>query len=262
MKKILIALVPLVVIGLVVAWFLGAFSDNREEVSLDGASELAEDAGLDVGDAATEDGEDGEAETTDADEDTVDTETDAPAESEGTLTDIDGTWTVQGNGASLVGFRINEVLSTIGEFEVVGTTNEVTGTVEAAGTTISAIELVAQLDTLTTDDSFRDGALRNQAIETNEFPTASFSLTQPIELDGVPVEGEDFSVVATGDLTVHGVTRSVDFPLDARLEVSTIIVIGELNVVLSDYDIDAPSAAVVVSVEDNAIIDLSLALTR
>ena len=36
----------------------------------------------------------------------------------------------------------------------------------------------------------RDGQLRQQALETDQFPTATFELTTPIRLAHAPVDGE------------------------------------------------------------------------
>jgi hypothetical protein len=52
----------------------------------------------------------------------------------------------------------------------------------------------------------RDGQLKRQALETNTYPTATFDLTQPIALDGVPAEGE--AVTATGSSAVRGPRES------------------------------------------------------
>lgn len=43
--------------------------------------------------------------------------------------------------------------------------------------------------------------------------TAGFDLTQPIVLNGAPADGETVSATAVGDLTLHGLTRSISIPL-------------------------------------------------
>jgi polyisoprenoid-binding protein YceI len=48
-------------------------------------------------------------------------------------------------------------------------------------------------------------------------------------------------VEATGELTLHGVTRSVTIPLAARRDGSTLAVDGSLTVTFADYGIDDPS---------------------
>lgn len=233
--------IGIVAIVLGFAFWLGFFSDSPEEVSLDAAIEAVSDA------------DDSEADTEDEDAAT-DVEPSAG---------IDGEWTVQANAdATFIGYRINEVLNTIGDFEVVGRTSDVSGTLAIDGTTITAVSVVAQMDTLTTDNGGRDRAMRSQALQTETFPEATFTLTTPIELDAVPAEGEAIQATATGDLTIHGVTQSVDFPLEAQLVGDSIVVIGQLPMLLADYDITAPSAPIVASVEDNALLELSIVLSK
>ena len=69
-------------------------------------------------------------------------------------------------------------------------------------------------------------------------------------------------MTATGDLTVHGVTQPVAIPLEAQIVNDVIVVVGQLPIALSDYDIAAPSAPIVASVEDSALLEISVALTR
>ena len=73
----------------------------------------------------------------------------------------------------------------------------------------------ADLATLQSDQSMRDGQLARQGIQTDQFPTATFVLTEPIELGTLPAEGEEVTATAVGDLTLHGVTQSVSIPLGA-----------------------------------------------
>ena len=87
-------------------------------------------------------------------------------------------------------------------------------------------------------------------------------LTQPIELDAVPAEGEIVDVTATGDLTLHGVTKAVEIPLEARLEGGVISVAGSLPIQFADYNIAQPQGMIVLSVEDHGVLELQLHFTR
>ncbi len=189
------------------------------------------------------------------------------AEADGTagavVESLDGTWSVTPvDGQTFIGYRINEVLNTIGDFEVVGRTTDVTGTLVGSGTTITAVDVVADMTTLTTDNGARDNAMRSQALETADFPTATFTLVEPIDLGSIPAEGIAVSATAIGDLTIHGVTQRVEFPLDAQVQSGSIVAAGQLLVELSDYDITAPSAPIVASVEEIATLELSLVFSR
>ena len=182
---------------------------------------------------------------------------------------LDGAWSVDQDAgdftdfsSSFAGFRVREELAGIGAKTAVGRTPDVTGSLTVEGTSIPATEIEVDMTTLETDSDRRDNAIRNQAIETSRFPTATFVLTEPIELGEVPDEGEPVTVDAVGDLTLHGVTREVTFPLEAEVNGDTITVTGALQVRFADYDIEKPTAAIVLSVDDKGIIEVQLFFTK
>jgi polyisoprenoid-binding protein YceI len=196
---------------------------------------------------------------------------DAPAPSTGASPGqgIAGTWNVDPSigsfsdfSSSFVGYRVKEQLASIGAQTAVGRTPDVTGSVTIDGTRVTDASFSADLTTLQSDDPRRDGQLHGQALETDQFPTATFKLTQPIDLGKVPAEGETFGATATGDLTLHGVTTSVQVPLQARLANGVVTIIGSLPIRFSDYSINPPRSMMVLSVEDNGTLELQLQLTR
>jgi len=182
---------------------------------------------------------------------------------------LDGTWTVDDSigsftdfSGSFAGFRVQEQLAGVGAKTAVGRTPDVTGGMTIKGTTIPKASFEVDMTTLTTDDARRDGAIRMQAIETGRFPTATFVLTQPITLPSIPAEGETITVDATGNLTLHGVTKSVTIPLQAQRKGNAIAVVGSLEIPFADYSINKPSAAAVLSVDDHGVMEIQLFLTR
>jgi polyisoprenoid-binding protein YceI len=190
-----------------------------------------------------------------------------PAATTATSDGIAGSWAVDtsvgsGESGTFVGYRVNEQLATVGAATAVGRTTGVTGTMTIDGTTINAVDITADLTGLQSDESNRDRQLQRQGLETATFPTATFSLTQPIELESVPAEGEIIEVTATGDLTLHGVTKSVEIPLQARLESGVITVAGSLPIQFADYSIQQPQGMIVLSVEDHGILELQVHFTQ
>lgn len=217
------AIAVLIVLG-GIAWSIGLFSSDPEAANVD-----------DLATAVAESG-DGEGVVIEA---------------------LDGTWEVQQLEGVFVGYRIDEILSGV-DFTAVGRTPDVTGSLTGEGSTVTAVSIEADLTTLESDSGARDGQLRTQALETNEFPTATFVATAPIELGSIPAEGEQVSADATGDLTIHGVTRSVTIPITASQQGGSILVAGSLEVLLTDYEIDTPSAPIVAGVSETATMEFSL----
>jgi polyisoprenoid-binding protein YceI len=183
--------------------------------------------------------------------------------------DIAGTWQVDPSigsfsdfTGSFVGYRVQEELAGIGGQTAVGRTPDVTGSITIEGTTVTAASISADLATLVSDDDRRDGQLRRQALETEQFPTATFVLTSPIELPDGAADGETVQVTGSGDLTLHGQTRAVSVPLEARLDGDIIVLTGSIDIVFADYGMEKPSSFLVLSVDDHGLMELQLFLTR
>ena len=143
-----------------------------------------------------------------------------------------------------------------------GRTSDVTGTLEFDGSTITSVDVTADLSTLQSDDDRRDGQLKRQALETNEFPEASFVLTDPIAIEGDPASGEPISATAVGDLTIHGVTNRVELALQGQLVDGRVVVVGSTVIVLADYDIEQPSSMAVLSVSEEGTMEMQLVFVR
>ena len=93
------------------------------------------------------------------------------------------------------------------------------------------------------------------------FPTSTFTLTQPIELETVPAEGETVTATATGDLTLRGTTLPVTFDVQARLNAGNIEVDGSIPIVFADWGIPNPSFGPA-STEDNGLLEFLLVFSK
>ena len=173
-----------------------------------------------------------------------------------------GTWTVIADGRSFAGYRVQEELGGIGTNTAAGRTTNVSGTLTFDGAAITAVDIEVDLTTLQSDDSRRDGALRGRGLEWGTFPTATFTLTAPIRIDAVPEEGEPRAFTATGAFTLHGVTQEVHIALEGQRIGDVVAVVGSLDIQFADYDIVAPTAFVVVSIEDHGVMEFQLLFGR
>jgi polyisoprenoid-binding protein YceI len=182
---------------------------------------------------------------------------------------LDGTWAVDTTigsfadfSSSFVGYRVDETFADNRANTAVGRTPAVTGSLVLAGASITSVEIAADMTKLESDDDRRDGRLRDQAIETGRFPTATFRLTSPIDLGSAPADGETIEATATGELTLHGVTRTVELPVQATLAGDVVTVIGSIDILFADYDIERPTSFLVLSIEDHGIMEFKLHFRR
>jgi len=191
-----------------------------------------------------------------------DTAASAPIDSN----DLSGGWT-PGDG-SVAGYRVREKLTMLpAPSDAVGRTSELTGTVEIDDDESSILALAGSvievdLTTLESDESRRDDRIRTSGLETDTYPTTSFELMDDIVVPEVIREGSTVNVDARGDLTLHGVTRSVTIPLQIRLSGNSVEIVGSQTLTLSDYEIDVAAFGGFVSVENEGTIEFELSLMR
>jgi polyisoprenoid-binding protein YceI len=194
----------------------------------------------------------------------VRTETSEPSSTNaaGQTDSPDGNWVLVTADDVFVGYRIQELFGgeTIKK-TAVGRTPAVSGTMVIADGVVTSAEISADMTLLESDASRRDSFIRDGALETATFTTASFTLTDPVSLPAdVPLD-EPIEVVVSGELTLHGVTRRVELTLQASWNGSSISVAGGAPVVLADYDIEPPNIPFV-AVDDNGEFEMALVFER
>lgn len=174
------------------------------------------------------------------------------------LPELTGSWTLSERGQSFVGYRIDEELANIGAATAVGRTGEITATLKFDGAAITAVEIVADLRTLRSDQSFRDGALRDRGLESDTYPFATFRLTEPIPIDRLPVGEDSLAVTVAGTLDLHGVTNDVQIALAGQYVDGLVVVSGSTEIVLTDYAIEAPTGFRVLSIAEAGLMEFQI----
>jgi len=171
---------------------------------------------------------------------------------------VDGVWTIR--APSEVGYRVEETINGFGT-TANGRSQSITGSMVAAGTTISSGEFKVDMTTFSSDESRRDRQFNGRVMDVTKYPEATFTLTAPIEFGSIPGEGGTVTASATGDLTLHGTTKSVTFDVQGTFKNGLIGVLGQIPVVFADYGIPNPSIASV-RTEDNGLLEFVLVLER
>jgi polyisoprenoid-binding protein YceI len=172
---------------------------------------------------------------------------------------IDGTWKV--TSGSLVGYRVHETL--FGQSNTAyGRTSSVTGSLTVAGDAVMSGSFTADLTTVASDKSQRDRQFQGRIMQTSTYPTATFKLTQSTALSSAPADGVTVTKPVTGDLTLHGVTKSITFSASIKKTGSTIAASGSVPVVFADYSIGNPSFAGTVTTDDHGTLEFLLNFTQ
>jgi len=172
---------------------------------------------------------------------------------------VDGTWTVA--SGSTAGYRVHETL--FGQSNTaVGRTTAITGSLTVSGDTVTAGSFSADLTTVASDRAQRDGQFQGRIMNTSTYPTATFTLTKSINLGSDPAVGVTVTRDVTGDLTLHGTTRSVTFTASLKKTGSTVAASGSIPIVFADYNISNPSFGGVVTTDDHGTLEFLLNFTH
>ena len=126
---------------------------------------------------------------------------------------------------------------------------------------MSKVDITADVTQLKSDQARRDSAITMRGLQTQQFPEATFALTKPITLPSTD-QGKELDVTATGDLTLHGETKSVDVALKAEWDGSVIKVAGSTPIAFADYGIDTIEIPGFVKTDDNGTMELQLLFSK
>ena len=166
----------------------------------------------------------------------------------------DGSWTVTDD--SIIGYRVREVL--FGQSaDAVGRTSAITGTMTLDAATVTDASFSVDMTTVTSDESRRDEQFNGRIMATSAYPTATFTLRDPIDLGSLPETNTDVAATATGELTLHGVTNTVTFDVTGRYTGSKVEIAGSIPITFADWGISNPSFGPVTT-EDNGILEFSI----
>ncbi|HSL73336.1 MAG TPA: YceI family protein [Ilumatobacteraceae bacterium] len=171
--------------------------------------------------------------------------------------DLEGRWTVDSED-SIVGYRVEERIG-IGTVDAVGRTSDVTGTFEVTDGVLVSGEFVVEMANVQSDRSQRDDQFRTRIMDVETYPTATFVVTESIELPAETdlADAEPFPV--TGDLTVRGATQPVEMGLVASIDDGRLRLTGETTIVFRDWGIPNPSLpTAMIFTADSGVLELDL----
>jgi polyisoprenoid-binding protein YceI len=114
---------------------------------------------------------------------------------------------------------------------------------------------------VSSDRSQRDNQFQGRIMNTATFPTATFTLTRPIQLGSLPAAGSTITAQATGTLAMHGVTKAVTVAVSARRTAAQIQVSGSIPIAFADWNIPNPTFGPV-STDDHGTLEFLVDLTH
>jgi polyisoprenoid-binding protein YceI len=171
------------------------------------------------------------------------------------------TWTV--DAASRATVRVREQLVRLpapNDAIITITGAQGSFTLNPDGTFATGSRISVDMTTVTTDDRQRTDSIRRDPLEVTRFRTSELvpkkttGLTLPLARSG------DFVFQLTGDLTLHGVTKSVTFDVKATRSNGTLTATATANPSwkFGDFGMEPPSSFSVISIVDEIRMEFAL----
>jgi polyisoprenoid-binding protein YceI len=174
------------------------------------------------------------------------------------------TWTVTSASRAVVSVR-EQLVSLNLPSDAVLTATGATGTFKlgADGTFSADSKISFDLTTLTSDNRDRDNFIKNDTLQTRQFPRAELVPTKTTGLALPLAASGTFTFKLTGNLTIHGRTKEVTFDVVAQRNGAELTAKATLNpsVKFGDFGMTPPSSFRVLSIVDEIRLAVDLVAT-
>jgi polyisoprenoid-binding protein YceI len=158
-------------------------------------------------------------------------------------------------GESSVTYEVGEVFIREGNvFNLaVGVTNVVSGEFQIdynnpQNSMIGPISV--DISKFTSDQGLRDRAIREEWLESNTYPIATFV---PTSIEGIPEAGEEgveYSLRITGDMTIREITKEVTFDATVKVENDIMSGTATTTLLMSDFEVGPIDIIGILKTED------------
>jgi polyisoprenoid-binding protein YceI len=166
---------------------------------------------------------------------------------------------------SIVRYIVREKLAGVAvDSDAVGETNAITGqiTVDSAGNPVPGLSFQVDLRLLQSDKVRRDNDVKKLFLETDKFPMATFVFRQVTDLSGPLRDGAMVHGSVTGDLTAHGVTRSVTWDTTVEQHADTLTGHATTSFPFADFGMSVPNIYGMVSARDPITLEVAFTAKR
>ena len=193
------------------------------------------------------------------------TPTSAASASAATVSAASSTWTVGSASKAVVSVR-EQLVGVKLPSDAVLTATGGAGTfgLKSDGTFSADSKITFDLGTLTSDNRDRDNFVKQDTLQTRQFPKAEFVPTKTSGLTLPLASNGTFTFTLTGNLTIHGKTKEVTFNVVAKRSGGDLTASATMapTVKFGDFGMTAPSSPLrVLSIVDEIRLVVELAAT-
>lgn len=114
------------------------------------------------------------------------------------------------------------------------------------------------LTTLKSDKDMRDRRVQTQGLETDKFPTATFTATKVTGFDKSIATGQEQPLKLTGIMDLHGVQKEITWDVQARRDGNVITGLATTSFKYGEFNIPVLNIANFVSVQDGVTLQVQI----
>jgi polyisoprenoid-binding protein YceI len=142
----------------------------------------------------------------------------------------------------------------------VGQTSDISGEIFLSRDglfTAQASAFKVDLRTLKTDESMRDNYIKQNTLNTSQFPFAEFKVESVTGFPASYTENSEVRLTLAGTMTIHGVSKPITFSVLARQSGNTLTAAAQANFKMTDFGMSPPSVFVA-SAKDEVLVEVVL----
>jgi len=149
--------------------------------------------------------------------------------------------------------------------DAIGTTHSVQGNFKirtGASPLVAALNITVDLRTLQTDAARRDNYVRQNALQTDTYPYATFV---SVSTQGLPANYSDGQTVhfqLVGNLTMHGKTNKEVFDVQGKVVGNTITGTATSTIYMTDFGIQPPNLANIAIAQNKVVVSFHYVAQR
>lgn len=119
-------------------------------------------------------------------------------------------------------------------------------------------QIIVDIRSLESDDDKRDQRIREQYLESNQFPLAVFDVTGVEDFPTSYAEGQEVTFTLVGDLTIREITNEMKWEVTTVLEGDTITGTAVTSIMMVDFGFDPPEILGFIEAQDPARIEIEI----
>jgi polyisoprenoid-binding protein YceI len=173
------------------------------------------------------------------------------------------TYTIAGD-KSQAKVTVNEKLAQLpSPSDAVLTTNAIQGQLFLGPDTkpVEGAKIMVDLRTLKSDRTQRDNYIRNNTLQSDQFPLAEYVITGVDGWTGPLKEGQQSTFKLLGNMTIHGVTKPVTFDTTAMMQGGAVTGTAATTFKFQDFGMTPPSVSIA-KATDTIKLDMNIVASK